>query len=284
MNTNQKRICIAISALSMALIAYPPFQDFIRESMFHTLGHTLIFDPPTHENMTPPVSVLMLLIQWAGILIIGGLTLCFAKSSTMPLNYAKRMGCLADTDIAQRLLTRSTLADEFIFTEMDQTQSKPCPIGLVGRMINTDRAKEISSDQKEARIQELCAYFSRAGVVRIDDSKFEKYSANEKKSRFILFFFLLGGCVLHFALSANGLLSFEEFQNINSNNHTLAEFITYKLVIILLSMVIFTPLFHYALPNPRPTIFKIKHIVLSVYIGSLMQFLFYFKIGSFPYF
>jgi len=282
MNTNQKRICIAISALIMALIAYPTFQNFVREDMFHTLEHALVFDLPTRGNMAPTVSVSMLLVQWAGILIAGGLTFCFAKSSPMKLNYAKRMGCIAQ--IAQKLLTLPTSTNEFIFTEMEQAQSKPCAVGVVGRMIHVDVAKGIASDQKEARIQALCEYFSRSGVVKIDDSKFEKYSSNAKKPSFLLFLILLGGCFLHFMLSAKGLLSLEEFQNINSNNHVLTEFITYKSVIIILSMIFITPFLHCTRPKPRPTIFTLKHIVLSVYIGSLIQFLFYFKIGSFPYF
>lgn len=264
----------------MGTIAYPPFQNFIREGMLRTLEHAFICDPPKSGDMTPTVNISLILVQWAGILMAGGLTIVFVINSRIPRKYATRIGSIPK--IAQRLLTQST--DEFIFTEMDHAQSKPCPVGVLGRMINAHAAKGISSNQKEARIQELCEYFSRSGVVKIDDSKFEKYSTSAKKPGLFLFFLLLGGCFLHFVLSANGLLSTEEFQHINSNNHALAEFIIYKSVIIILSMIFITPFLHCTLPKQRSKTFNIKHIVLSVYIGSLMQFLFYFKIGSFPYF
>lgn len=79
MHTNQKRILIAVIALVAGMLLYPPFQRVASSGAISNMGYGWIFEPPG-GNATVNVSIL--LIQWIGVLVVGGLGFFLAKESS----------------------------------------------------------------------------------------------------------------------------------------------------------------------------------------------------------
>lgn len=79
MNTNQKRILIAVIVLVAGMLLYPPFQRVTSNGATSNMGYGWIFEPPG-GNATVNVSIL--LIQWIGVLVVGGLGFFLAKESS----------------------------------------------------------------------------------------------------------------------------------------------------------------------------------------------------------
>jgi hypothetical protein len=73
MNKNQKRILIGMIVIIVSMLLYPPFQG--RGSVSND-GYGWIFYPKYKTT----VNSVLLLIQWLGVLIVGGIALLLAKS------------------------------------------------------------------------------------------------------------------------------------------------------------------------------------------------------------
>ncbi len=82
MNANQRRILKATIFIILAMLAFPPFHSVIR-GIIRNEGYGFIFDPPVTDflNVVPTVDVSMLLLQWIGVFIVGGLSFLLAKDS-----------------------------------------------------------------------------------------------------------------------------------------------------------------------------------------------------------
>lgn len=81
MSQNQKRILMAVLAIVAAMFVYPPFQVINNNGMAFNMGYGWIFDSPKRVSMVANVNVPMLLIQWVGVLIVGGIAFFLAKGS-----------------------------------------------------------------------------------------------------------------------------------------------------------------------------------------------------------
>lgn len=81
MSQNQKRILMAILAIVAVMFVYPPFQIVRNNGVAFNMGYGWIFDSPKRGSIIANVNVPMLLIQWIGVLIVGGIAFFLAKSS-----------------------------------------------------------------------------------------------------------------------------------------------------------------------------------------------------------
>lgn len=63
------------------MFVYPPFQVINNNGMAFNMGYGWIFDSPKRGSVIANVNVPMLLIQWVGVLIVGGIAFFLAKSS-----------------------------------------------------------------------------------------------------------------------------------------------------------------------------------------------------------
>ncbi len=82
MNNSQKRILMATIALVVAMIAYPPFHVVLQNGLVFNMGYNWLLDPPKRGSIVAIVNVSMLLMQWVGVLVVGGLAFFLAKNST----------------------------------------------------------------------------------------------------------------------------------------------------------------------------------------------------------
>jgi len=82
MNQNQKRILMAVIAVIVVMLAYPPFQVIASNGVVFNMGYDWLIDPPKRGYISATVNVSMLLIQWVGVLVVGGLAFFLAKKST----------------------------------------------------------------------------------------------------------------------------------------------------------------------------------------------------------
>lgn len=82
MNQNQKRILMAVIAMVIAMLVYPPFQVVVQNGVIFNMGYDWLVDPPKRGYIAATVNVSMLLIQWIGVLVVGGLAFCLAKNLT----------------------------------------------------------------------------------------------------------------------------------------------------------------------------------------------------------
>ena len=63
------------------MLVYPPFQVVTYNGIVFNMGYSWIFEPPKKGQIGASVNASMLIIQWVGVLIIGGLTCFLAKTS-----------------------------------------------------------------------------------------------------------------------------------------------------------------------------------------------------------
>ena len=68
MNEMQRKVLIAVAAVLLGMLLYPPFQIITSERVFG-MGYSWLFVPP--ERAT--VDVATLFAQWLGVLIVGGI-------------------------------------------------------------------------------------------------------------------------------------------------------------------------------------------------------------------
>jgi hypothetical protein len=81
MNKNQKLILIAVAVVVVAMFIYPPFQA-VRSGTIHNMGYGWIFALSKRGYMT--INVSMLIIQWIGVFIVGGIAFFLAKGESAP--------------------------------------------------------------------------------------------------------------------------------------------------------------------------------------------------------
>lgn len=70
---------MAVLTIIAAMFIYPPFQVIANNGMTFNMGYEWIFDSPKRGGMVANVNVPMLLIQWVGVLIVGGIAFFLAK-------------------------------------------------------------------------------------------------------------------------------------------------------------------------------------------------------------
>jgi len=81
MNQNQKYILIAVVVVVVAMFIYPPFQA-VRDGTVYNMGYGWIFSLSKRGYMT--INVSTLIIQWIGVLVVGGIAFFLAKGSSLP--------------------------------------------------------------------------------------------------------------------------------------------------------------------------------------------------------
>ncbi len=77
MNKNQKHILIAVIVVVVAMLIYPPFQA-VRSGTVYNMGYGWIFALSKRGYMT--INVSMLIIQWIGVFVVGGLAFFLTKN------------------------------------------------------------------------------------------------------------------------------------------------------------------------------------------------------------
>ena len=75
MHQIQRRILLCMIAIIVAMFIYPPYHIVSQRGTLGE-GYSWIFDPPSQYAK---VDISMLLIQWIGVLIVGGLALFLTK-------------------------------------------------------------------------------------------------------------------------------------------------------------------------------------------------------------
>ena len=81
MNDLQKKAILGVSAIVFAMLLYPPFRIHGYGANSATIletGYAWIFSLPYRAT----VDVLMLLIQWIGVLIVGSLAIVLLKDKS----------------------------------------------------------------------------------------------------------------------------------------------------------------------------------------------------------
>ncbi len=68
MNGKQRKVLIAVCVVVVAIIVFPPFRVPIRGG-FRSPIYSFLFTPPGSGS----VDVFMLITQWLGVLIVGGI-------------------------------------------------------------------------------------------------------------------------------------------------------------------------------------------------------------------
>lgn len=74
MNDMQKKTLIAIGAVVLGMLLYPPYRVVHRYSIVET-GYTWIFSLPDQAIL----DVSALVVQWLGVLIVGGIAFFVQK-------------------------------------------------------------------------------------------------------------------------------------------------------------------------------------------------------------
>ncbi|MDA8124828.1 MAG: hypothetical protein M0009_06555 [Deltaproteobacteria bacterium] len=92
-NQNQKRILVAVITIFTAMLAYPPFQA-VHDGTIFNMGYGWITDLFKRGYKTINVSVL--LIQWIGTIIVGGIAFVLAKEESFPPTTGMQMAILKD--------------------------------------------------------------------------------------------------------------------------------------------------------------------------------------------
>jgi len=77
MNDKQKKVLIAVAVIVLAMLLYPPYIQQIggANSIATTSGYAFIFELPFRST----IHIATLLIQWVGILIVGGIAFFMVK-------------------------------------------------------------------------------------------------------------------------------------------------------------------------------------------------------------
>lgn len=79
MNEVQRKVLIAVGAIVLAMLLYPPYQIHgfgLNSGAIIASGYALLFDLPTRAT----VDVSTLIAQWFGVLIVGGIAFALLKN------------------------------------------------------------------------------------------------------------------------------------------------------------------------------------------------------------
>jgi len=80
MNQNQKKLLIGIIIIIILMLIYPPFQLTVYGSTVN-FGYGLIFNPPSNlKGYKASVDVGLLITQWIGTIVAGGIGVFLLKS------------------------------------------------------------------------------------------------------------------------------------------------------------------------------------------------------------
>lgn len=81
MNEKQKKLLIAILAVVAGMLIFPPFHIKFPGGTVRNLGYGLILDPPHLGYVTGAgtVNIGLLITQWVGVLIVGGIAFFLFK-------------------------------------------------------------------------------------------------------------------------------------------------------------------------------------------------------------
>ena len=73
---NPKWVLKLTSVVMFAMLIYPPFQLSLANGVVDNMGYSWLFSPPRHpeySELTGSVDVTLLIAQWLGALLVGGL-------------------------------------------------------------------------------------------------------------------------------------------------------------------------------------------------------------------
>jgi hypothetical protein len=130
MNASQKRILIAMIVIIVGMLLYSPFHVVANNGTIFNMGYDWITDPPKRGYIAATVNVAMLLIQWVGVFVVGGLAFFLAKTPT-------------DAPVSSRAASareqsshdpQQPRPEKPLFTEV-QSESKPGPSGVGGWLL-----------------------------------------------------------------------------------------------------------------------------------------------------
>lgn len=84
MNEKQRIICFAAAALIVAALLFPPFQFNFPNGVVRNLGYGFLFSPPpfvSSSGLKYPgsVNIIMLFMEWVGILIVAAIAWLLAR-------------------------------------------------------------------------------------------------------------------------------------------------------------------------------------------------------------
>jgi hypothetical protein len=80
MNKKQRAVLIAITVVIVGMLLYPPFHWRGPKGQVGSAGYSWIFDPPPDGlGILATVDLGLLVIQWLGVLIVGGITWIILK-------------------------------------------------------------------------------------------------------------------------------------------------------------------------------------------------------------
>lgn len=79
MDNYSRNILVAAIVIIFAMFAYPPFQVVANNGVIINMGYEWIFSPPKKNGIVAIVNTNMLLIQWLGVMLVGGATFLLTK-------------------------------------------------------------------------------------------------------------------------------------------------------------------------------------------------------------
>ncbi|MHB1176390.1 MAG: hypothetical protein ACYCZJ_14815 [Sulfuriferula sp.] len=79
MNKKQKILLIAILVIVAVMLIFPPFDIRLLNGAVPNMGYSLIVDPPEFRGLAATVDVGLLITQWVGVLIVGGIAFFLFK-------------------------------------------------------------------------------------------------------------------------------------------------------------------------------------------------------------
>lgn len=82
MSKRQNNLLVGVIIFILAMLVYPPFQYTGQNGLVTNMGYGWIFDPPMYfgrDNQQATINVPVLLVQWLGVILVGGLGFYLAK-------------------------------------------------------------------------------------------------------------------------------------------------------------------------------------------------------------
>lgn len=112
------------------MLLYPPFHVVANNGRVFNMGYDWITDPPRRGYLAATVNVAMLLIQWVGVLVVGGLAFFLAKTPTDP----RLSSSVVSASELSNHKPQQPRPDKPPVTE-GQLESKPGPRGVGGWLL-----------------------------------------------------------------------------------------------------------------------------------------------------